>query len=222
MKEILRQISEFLRSSFLVLLVVVSASLAIYRLVKLQIVAAEEESHTQVTESVYTQIIPATRGEIVDCTGAPIVSNKIGYSLIIEKEYFPDDNAAGNAVIARAIKLLKEAGYDWNDTMPITKSKPYIFAKDRENDIAQMKKMLHLNQYATAENCLDKLISDYEIADSYSEQEKRNLAGIRYEMQLRGFSMSNVFYLSNDIDLKTVTRIKELRVTLNGINVIEY
>ncbi len=221
MKEILRQISEFLRSSFLVLLVVVSASLAIYRLVKLQIVAAEEESHTQVTESVYTQIIPATRGEIVDCTGAPIVSNKIGYSLIIEKEYFPDDNAAGNAVIARAIKLLREAGYDWNDTMPITKSKPYIFAKDRENDIAQMKKMLHLNQYATAENCLDKLISDYEIADSYSEQEKRNLAGIRYEMQLRGFSMSNVFYLSNDIDLKTVTRIKELRVTLNGINVIE-
>ena len=60
MKEILRQISEFLRSSFLVLLVVVSASLAIYRLVKLQIVAAEEETHTQVTESVYTQVIPAT------------------------------------------------------------------------------------------------------------------------------------------------------------------
>ena len=121
MKEILRQISEFLRSSFLVLLVVVSASLAIYRLVKLQIVAAEEEAHPQVVESVYTQVIPATRGEIVDCTGAPIVSNKIGYSLIIEKEYFPDDNAAGNAVIARAIKLLKETGYDWNDTMPISK-----------------------------------------------------------------------------------------------------
>ena len=221
MKEIIRQISEFLRSSFLVLLVIVSASLAVYRLVKLQIVAAEEESHTQIVENVYTQVIPATRGEIVDCTGAPIVSNKIGYSLIIEKEYFPDDNAAGNAVIARAVSLLKEAGYDWNDTLPVTKSKPYLFVRDRDNDIAQMKKMLRLNQYATAENCIDKLISDYEIDDSYSEQEKRNLAGIRYEMLLRGFSMSNVFYLSNDIDLKTVTRIKELRVTLNGINVIE-
>ena len=221
MKEILRQISEFLRSSFLVLLVVVSASLAIYRLVKLQIVAAEEETHTQVTESVYTQVIPATRGEIVDCTGAPIVSNKIGYSLIIEKEYFPEDNAAGNAVIIRALKLLKEAGYDWNDTMPISRQNPYVFVRDRDADIAQMKKMLRLNQYATAQNCIDKLISDYEIADSYSEQEKRNLAGIRYEMLLRGFSMSNVFYFSDDIDLRTVTRIKELRVTLPGINVTE-
>ncbi len=221
MKEILRQISEFLRSSFLVLLVCVSASLAIYRLVSLQIAAAEEEANTPVIESVYTQIIPASRGEIVDCTGTPIVSNKIGYSLIIEKEYFPDDNAAGNAVILRTINLLKETGYDWNDTMPISKSKPYVFEKNRDNDIAQMKKMLRLNQYATAENCIDKLISDYEIADSYSDQEKRNLAGIRYEMLLRSFSMSNVFYLSNDIDLKTVTRIKELRVTLNGVNVIE-
>ncbi len=221
MKEILRQISEFLRSSFLVLLVCASASLAIYRLVKLQIVAAEEEAHPQIVESVYTQVIPAVRGEIVDCNSEPIVSNKIGYSLIIEKAYFPDDHAEGNAVIIRVLKLLKDAGYEWNDTLPISKSKPYFFEKNRENDIAQMKKMLRLNQYATAENCIDKLISDYEIADSYSEQEKRNLAGVRYEMQLRSFSMSNVFYLCNDIDLDTVTRIKELRVTLNGVNVIE-
>ena len=221
MKEILRQISEFLRSSFLVLLVCVSASFAIYRLVKLQIVAAEEESHTQIAESVYTQVIPAVRGEIVDCNAEPIVSNKIGYSLIIEKAYFPEGHAAGNDMIIRVVNLLKDAGYDWNDTLPISKSKPYVFEKDRENDIAQMKKMLRLNQYATAENCIDKLISDYEIADRYSEQEKRNLAGIRYEMQLRSFSMSNVFYLCNDIDLKTVTRIKELRVTLSGVNVIE-
>ena len=40
-------------------------------------------------------------------------------------------------------------------------------------------------------------------------------------MLLRDFSMSNVFYLSNDIDLKTVTRIKELRLTMNGVNIVE-
>lgn len=222
MKEILRQISEFLRSSFLVLLVLASASLAVYRLVKLQIVAAEEEAQTQrVSESIYTQVIPAARGEIVDCNGEVIVGNKIGYSLIIEKAYFPNDNQEGNKVILGCIKLLKEAHYDWNDTMPISKSAPYVFLKDRENDIAAMKKNLRLNQYATAENCIDKLISDYEISESCSEQERRSIAGIRYEMLLRSFSMSNVFYLSDDIDLRTVTRIKELRVTLPGVNVTE-
>ena len=83
MKEILRQISEFLRSSFLVLLVLASAGLGIYRLVTLQIAAAEEESRQTVVESVYTQMIPATRGEIVDSMGNVIVGNKIGYSIII-------------------------------------------------------------------------------------------------------------------------------------------
>ena len=222
MKELLRQISEFLRSSFLVLLVLAAAGLGIYRLAKLQIVAAEEEKQQgRISEQVYTQVIPATRGEIVDCNGEPIVSNKIGYSLILEKAYFPDDNAEGNAVIMGCVKLLKEAGYEWNDTMPITDRFPYIFVNDRENDIAEMKKNLRLNQYATAENCLDKIRSDYEIGDEYSEEEQRILAGIRYEMLLRGFSMSNVFYFSDDIDLRTVTRIKELRVTLPGINVTE-
>ena len=222
MKELLRQISEFLRSSFLVLLVLAAAGLGIYRLAKLQIVAAEEEKEqSRVSEQVYTQVIPATRGEIVDCNGEPIVSNKIGYSLILEKAYFPDDNAEGNAVIMGCVKLLKEAGYEWNDTMPITDRFPYIFVNDRENDIAEMKKNLRLNQYATAENCLDKIRADYGIGDEYSEEEQRILAGIRYEMLLRGFSMSNVFYFSDDIDLRTVTRIKELRVTLPGINVTE-
>ena len=221
MKEILRQISEFLRSGFLIMLVLASAALGIYRLVKLQIVAAEEENQQHIVESVYTQVIPATRGEIVDALGEPIVSNKIGYNLIIEKAYFPTDNKAGNAVIYRTVQLLKDAGYEWNDTMPVSKSEPYVFAKDRDRDIAEMKQNLRLNKYADAANCIEKICDDYEIGDEYSERDRRIIAGIRYEMLLRSFSMSNVFYFANDIDLKTVTRIKELRVTLSGVNIVE-
>ena len=120
MKELLRQISEFLRSSFLILLVLASSAFAIYRLLHLQIVEANEEAKQTEVRSVYTQVIPATRGEIVDCTGKPIVSNKIGYNLIIEKAYFPSDNKEGNAVIHRIVQLLRESGYSWNDTMPVT------------------------------------------------------------------------------------------------------
>ena len=221
MKEIMRQISEFLRGGFLVLLVLASAALGVYRLVKLQIVAAEEESQQHIVENVYTQVIPATRGEIVDCTGSPIVSNKIGYNLVIEKAYFPDDNKAGNAVIYRTVELLREAGYDWNDTMPVSRMQPYVFENDRERDVAEMKKNLRLNKYADASNCIEKLCDDYEIGEEYSEKDRRIIAGIRYEMLLRSFSMSNVFYFANDIDLKTVTRIKELRVTLSGVNIVE-
>ena len=221
MKELLRQISEFLRSSFLILLVLVSSVFAVYRLLHLQIIDANETEKPNEHKMVYTQVIPATRGEIVDCSGEPIVSNKIGYNLIIEKAYFPNDNREGNTVIYRIVKLLQETGYDWNDTIPVSKTLPYAFEKDRENDVKELKNNLNLNFYATAENCIDKLISDYEIDAEYTDSEKRIIAGIRYEMLLRHFSMSNVFYLSNDIDLKTVTRIKELRLTMNGVNIVE-
>jgi len=222
MKEIFRQISDFLRSGFLVLLVLAAGFLAVYRLIRLQIVEANSETVTAaLTQTVYTQIVPATRGEIVDSEGNAIVSNKIGYHLIIEKAYLPSDPTASNAVIYAAVQLLQEAGYEWNDTTPVSLTQPYAFEQGRENDADAMKEKLHLNSYATAENCIDKLISDYEISDDYSEEEKRIIAGVRYEMLLRQFSMSNVFYLANDIDLPLVTRIKELRVTLPGINIAE-
>ncbi|MCQ2416809.1 MAG: hypothetical protein MJ071_03240 [Oscillospiraceae bacterium] len=221
MKEIIRQISEFLRSSFLVLLVLFSAALGIYRLTKLQIAAAEEEKRHPVVENVYTQVIPASRGSIVDCTGEPIVSNKIGYNLIIEKAFFPTNLQDGNRVILETAMLLKEAGFQWNDTMPVSAHFPYIFSNDRDDDIKEMKKNLRLNSYATAQNCIDKLYADYEIDESYQENERRLIAGIRYEMMIRSFSMSNVFYFANDIDLKMVTHIKELRVTLPGVNIVE-
>lgn len=221
MKEIFRQISDFLRSGFLVLLVLAAAALCIWRLILVQVSATEDTPKQVINQSVYTQVISATRGEIVDSDGNPIVSNRIGYHLIIEKAYFPSDNAAGNACILRAVDLLSEAGFDWNDTAPVTRTQPYEFDPERESDAAAMREKLHLNTYATAENCIDKLISDYEISDEYSPSEQRTIAGVRYEMLLRQFSMANVFYLANDIDLEFVTKIKELRVTLPGVNIAE-
>ena len=47
------------------------------------------------------------------------------------------------------------------------------------------------------------------------------IAGIRYEMQLRGFSMSNQFTLVKDIPLQIVTEIKERGLSLPGVNIIE-
>ena len=221
MKEFMRQLADFLRGGFLVLLVLAASALAVWRLMTLQISEADEDDPLTRSQTVYSQVIPAARGEIVDAAGEPIVSNKIGYHLIVEKAFFPADYAEGNAVLLRTVQLLTEAGYSQNDTMPVSVAAPYAFDPEREADAAAMKTILHLNSYATAENCIDKLISDYEISADYSQAEQRIIAGLRYEMLLRGFSMSNVFYLANDIDIGTVARIKELRVMLRGVNVVE-
>ncbi len=221
MKEIVKQLSQLFRSSFLILLVLAATVAAIYRLLMLQIVSTDDAPVKVDRVSVYSQVMQANRGEIVDCNGEAIVSNKIGYSLIVEKAFFPSDAAEGNAILLNITQLLADSGYDWNDTLPISKELPYTFEAEDEQAISKLKKMLNLNDYATAENCIDKLISDYDIADTYTQPEQRTIAGLRYEMLARGFSMSNVFYLANDIDINMVMRIKELRLELRGVNVVE-
>ncbi len=221
MKEFLRRLSDFLRGGFLVALVLAAAALAVWRLLTLQIVRADEGEKTVQNVARYEQVIPATRGEIVDAAGEPIVSNKIGYNLIIEKAYFPSDNARGNEVLLKTANLLQKENYEWNDTSPITRTAPYEFEKDREGDAEQMRTLLRLNDYATAQDCFEKLVSDYEISEDYTEAERRTIAGIRYEMLLRDFSMSNVFYLANDIDIEVVMRVKEMRTALKGVNIVE-
>ena len=223
MKEFFRRLSDFLRGGFLVLLVLTAAALGIYRILMLQVKDQQETEKPAIplNQNVYSQIMPANRGQIVDAEGRPLISNKSGYNLVVEKAYFPTERPEGNAVLLNATKLLAEEGYTWNDTLPISKDQPYTFEAGREKDVAALKKKLRLNDYATAENCVDKLIADYEISADYTQEEQRTVAGIRYEMVLRDFSMSNLFYLAQDLDIRTVTRIKELRVELKGINIAE-
>lgn len=223
MKEFFRRLSDFLRGGFLVLLVLTAAALGIYRIVILQVKEQPESEKPAIplNQNVYSQIMPANRGQIMDSAGRALISNKNGYNLVVEKAYFPADRPAANAVLLNTIRILQEDGYEWNDTLPISKEQPYTFEAERDKDIAALKKKLHLNDYATAENCVDKLIADYEISADYTPAEQRAIAGIRYEMVLRDFSMSNVFYLAQDLDIRTVTRIKEKRVELKGMNIIE-
>ena len=109
---------------------------------------------------------------------------------------------------------------EWSTSLPISDTQPYTFTDD-ENAVSKLKENLKMNVYATADNCMDKLKSDYDIDDSYTPEQQRILAGIRYEMQLRGFSLSNRFTLAEDVPLNVVTELKERGVTLPGMDIVE-
>lgn len=220
-KELFRQLSQWIRNGFLVMLILVATGLGIYRLLHVQLLTEEATSDPKINTSVYTQVINASRGKIVDSNGEAIVSNKTGYNLIVEKAYFPADHAEGNRILLETIDILQAAECEWNDTLPITQTAPYCFLPDHDTAVAKLKSNLKLNDYATAENCMDKLIEDYGISEDYTPEQQRILAGIRYEMLLRDFSISNAFYLANDVDITIVTRIKERRTLLKGVDIIE-
>lgn len=211
----------YLKCTLLVAFMLCALALCGYRLMKIQLVDSEKYMSRKYSTYKYSQTIDATRGEIVDCTGNPIIINKVGYSVVILPEQFPKDLSEGNKILLTITNKLAECGISPDLSMPISNEAPYTFTTDDEDELERFKRELGLNVYATTDNCMAKLIEDYEIAPEYSEEQKRILCGIRYEMLRRGFSMNRRFILAEDIPLGSITEIKESGITLKGIEIQE-
>ncbi len=211
----------YLKTVVLVTAVLCACCLCGYRLMKIQLVDSESYTNRKYSTYEHSQTIEATRGEIVDCNGDPIIVNKPGYSVVILPEQFPKDYQEGNHILLEIAKLLDSYHVEIELSMPISETAPYTFTTENEASLERFKSNLGLNVYATTENCIAKLIEDYEISEEYSEEQKRLLCGLRYEMLVRGFSMSNRFTLAEDIPLTSITKIKESGVSLLGIDIVE-
>lgn len=209
------------RAGLIICGVIAAAAGAGIKLMKIQIV--DHNTYTEDKPYVYTeeQTIHATRGEIKDVKGVPIVENKLGFNVVIQKASFPEDNEKANEVILRIAEFLRSEGYKYYDSLPVSSEAPFSYTTDDDDELSYLKSSLGLNVYATVENCMDKFAVDYEISDSYTPEQKRIIAGIRYEMKKRDFSLSNLFTICEDIDIKSVSKIKEQSLALPGIEILE-
>ena len=70
-----RTVATYLKIILSVLLVLTSTSLCGYRLLKIQVVDSASYATRAASTYTYTQSISATRGEIVDAQGNPIIEN---------------------------------------------------------------------------------------------------------------------------------------------------
>ena len=218
----MNRFTDRLRTALLICCVVIVAAGGGIKLMKVQVVDSKNYSATKSYSYSADQIIHATRGEIHDADGKPIVQNRLGFNLNIEKAELPEDNEKANRVLLETAAFLTKEGYKYNDSLPVSASEPFEFLPDADEDtLDSLKASIGVNVYATAENCMDKLIEDYEISDKYSAEQKRIISGIRYEMKIKDFSLSNIFTLCENISLDTVTKIKELSLNLPGIEVSE-
>lgn len=210
-----------IRALLLVIITLTAMSLSAVALMKIQVVDGEKYLEMAKSTSIAKQMISAPRGEIVDHSGNEVVSNKVGFNVIIEKAFFPSDKQEMNRIILSAAKILRDDGVEWIDTLPITMDKPYRFLESRDSDIAKLRKNISVQPYATAEDCIDAMIELYDIDRGYSVDEIRIIAGIRYEMYIRSFSLSNRYTLAEDIPMDTVVKLKEASYSLDGVDVVE-
>ncbi len=199
--------------------------LSFLRLFVFQIVQGEELLEKSVSNVIGVQEVAAPRGEIVDVNGKELVANKLSYDAIIEYALFPKDMQKQNELILKFTKLLKKENLKWEESLPVSKKKPYVFTKDGkvnfERKFSEVIEQLRLNKYATAENVIDSLIKKYEISDKYTDEEIRDIAGVRYEMGINLFSKNVRYTFIKNIPYQIAFKFKEIFFQFPGFDIAE-
>ena len=190
-------------------------------LIKVQIIDADLYSATGSVSS-RTSVVRATRGEILDRNGNPLVTNRQGNSVIFENTNFPTSDSERNALIYSLIQLFDVNHEEWVDDLPIyiLPNGAFAFEPDRDYDISVMKgrDLLNLNDYATAQNCMDALVAMFHL-EEYSDADARKIAAVRYNMKRLAFSASYPYTFAEDVSTKLVAKIKENSAYYKGITV---
>jgi len=190
------------------------------RLVYLQLICGESYLEKSQKSVLRSATVIAPRGEIVDRLGRPLVSNRIGYTVTLEKDMMEDINAT----LKRLVEVLDENGDVFEDNFPITLNEPYDFLEyNTENKgvlsssfKAYLKKR-KINIESTPQEIVTQLKSYYELND-YDELMARKIIGIRCELDLGGYAATG-YILANDISINSVTKIKEDYENFKGISV---
>lgn len=218
------QKSVFRRVGGLIVISLAVLGVILLRLVEFQLVNGEEYKSQAQSVTNYKFNIPAARGEIVDRYGRALASNAVGYDLVINQLMLTGDV---NELVMDLVEILQSCGEEWNDTMPISSPDEgghYTFTDgddtSAQNRLAKLKDNIGLQQYATADQVMAKLVERYKLED-YDPQWQRVLAGVRYQMQLEDFSASNSFTLAKDVSNQTVAMVKERSLSLAGAEIIE-
>ena len=197
-----------------------------FRLIFLQLVNGDSFKSQATNTTDYKFTVTAARGDIVDSKGTRIASSTTGYNVVLNKLLMGDEDL--DTMLQKIVGLLEKNGERWNDTLLIGQPDAagnYSFTADSENTteqraLATMKENLGLQQYATANDVMEKLVEDYDLSE-FPLYWQRILGGIHYEMQLQAFSNVNNFIMAENVSEATVATIKENSLSLPGVEIVE-
>lgn len=193
-------------------------------LFRIQVVHAEDYSTQKVALRSSETTVKAARGEILDCNGVPLVTNEQVNSVVLDASYFPStkEQTRRNEILYTLIRLCEAAGVEWNDNLPLVfdGNGNIQYKENADSDITFLKSrdVLHLNSYATAQNCFDSLVEKFSLQE-YSAQDARKIASVCYSLKKISFSAANPFTLADDVPNELAAKLKENSAELAGVDI---
>ncbi len=194
-------------------------------LVKTQLIDGAEYKAAAKSLSVSSSTVKASRGEILDCNGTPLVSNRQGNSIVFKYSEFPsaDDQEDRNELIFSLLKLFEENELQWEDRLPIkyNKKNKLVVDKEKKKEFEYMvsESMLELEkgEKATAEECLQALIERYGL-QVYSKEDARKIASVCFGMKYLSFSVMSPYTFAENVPTEVVSVIMEMSETYPGVD----
>ncbi len=203
--------------------IIIIACIIGLRLFWMQIIKGDTYAMQAEQKQMRSVVQKAPRGEIVDRFGKPLVTNKMGYSIQIQKTSLKNDEF--NAMLLKIYNILDEHGEQVLHTFPIGDFPLRFTFIDEYEEAEAIKKesaWKKANDYSedmSAEQVFAKLRSRYRVDDSYSVEDALKIVSVRYEMEMRYFGVSTPFTIASDVDMELVTKFKEEQTEYPCINI---
>lgn len=211
------------RIRLLILFLIIILLVVIWRLFDMQVINSEtyvEQSKRRISATM-TQKAP--RGEIMDRNGEVLVSNREGYSVMLQKVLCTTDEL--NEKMLKIVNVFEKYENPYNDTLPISfYPYEYTFSDSNSNGSVEdekeewFSKKNRIKSTMTAQEVIDYYCdSFFGVSDEYTDDEKRKIVGIRYDASMNGFSISQPFKIAEDVGLDIITELKERQNEFEGI-----
>lgn len=168
-----------------------------FRLYYLQIVQTGGQVDNTKTFTIETRV-KAPRGEILDCNGNILVTNRASYDLVFN-HYVIYSAENTNQLLLELVELCRDLDIDYIEHFPVTKTVPFEYTLSDYNSTWQgyfqaylPKKGGGLDSDITAPLLINKLRTSYNIPEDWSDEDARAVIGLRYELDLRQGNITNL------------------------------
>ncbi len=202
---------------FIVLIGIVFFSIFVF-LFQYQIVQGSAYAAQAVQNNQSVVSVKAARGEITDRYGRLLVGNRLSLNVSLNK--VSCTNQELNQAILYLIGLFEQEKVPYQDEFPITQTQPYQFIAGEEDQAAALRSALGVQEYATADNCMNLLTTQCEI-EGYDQASTRKIAAVRAQMLINQFSEQTPYVFAMDVSSQLAGKIMEQKEKVPGIFIAE-
>lgn len=181
------------------------------RLFKLQVIEGNADNMTTYTT---VTTVRAARGDILDRNGTILVGNRASYDLVFNHFVIKSaDNR--NEHLYNLMRKCEELGITHEDHFPVSYTPPFEYTLDSFTSAWQgyfrdYMVDCNLDSDITAPLLLEQLRERYKIPQDWTDQQAREVIGLRYEFDLRGISNLASYVFIEDVDSDDLSALLEL------------